>query len=277
MGAVCLKICNLKIHRYKSIEQLEMTKLDALNVLVGENGSGKTNILELLLLFFREFSRIGRTTSQLTPEHWYKREQSEPIKIHIDLEFTQQELEIIFGSSLARFVSLYLKEKEGYISISASLSSSGQWNESRILLHDLGLHEKGAQMELQEFLNEVGFKISVEYMYFVKPQSENEKQLAVTEGVPYLLDDGRKEAHRLDLSLIPYLVSEAHIELDEWWSKEEAIVNSNALSLVDYKIQSVNQNLDALSEIIRESLIVVQNIHQQALSPVRSESIPPDE
>jgi len=100
------------------------------------------------------------------------------------------------------------------------------------------------------------------------------------EGIPYLLDDQRKEIHRVDLSLIPYVVSGTTIEYNdttENWLKEESLTNSNARSLVEYEIRSVNQNLDALSEIIRESLVVVQNISQPSLSPLRSEPIPPNE
>ncbi|MHA2143534.1 MAG: AAA family ATPase [Candidatus Thorarchaeota archaeon] len=270
----------MKIHRYKSIEQLEMTRLDSLNVLVGENGSGKTNVLELLLLFFQEFSRIGRTTSQLSPEHWYKREQSKPIEIHIDLDFTQQELEKIFGSPLAEYVRSYLEENVGYISISTSLSSNGQWSASVIHLGNIPLHKEGEQLELHAFLNKVDFRIQAEDLFLVKPETDTEKQWATPEGVPYLLDDQRKEAHRLDLSLVQYLDTLSQIQLGltlEEWIKKEDIANSNAISLVDYKIQNVNQNLDALSEIVRESLLVVETIARQSISPVRTESIPPSE
>lgn len=279
MGDFCLKIINLEIHRYKSIEHIEMNEIDTLNVLVGENGSGKTNVLELLLLFFREFNRIGRTTSQLTPEHWYKSEQSEPIKIRVVLEFSIPELERIFGSSLSHYVDSYLDEHAGHISISTTLSSTGQWSESKILLHELPLHENGTQMELHEFLGELGFRIHGT-VYFVKSLSDTEKQWATKDGVPYLLDDQRKEAHRVDLNLLRYVKIGPHIPLgmtlDEW-IQSEGVVNSNPLLLSDYKIQNVNQNLDALSEIVRDSLIVVETIHQQSLSPVRTESIPLNE
>ena len=272
-----MQIINLDVKRYKSIEHLEMKDLKGLCVLVGENGSGKTNILELLLLFFKEFSQSGRTSSQLTPEHWYKREQSQPIEIHIDLKFNQSELDSIFGESVAHFVSEYLAKHEEYLSISGNLTKSGQWDNTRIMLGEIPLHSDGMQIEIHEFLQKIEYRITTGPVYFTIPGKDDVIMAQINLETPYLMDEQRKEVYRLESDLLDYTNEDEHIHLGltykEWVEKEE-IVSSNIISMDSYKIQNINQNLNSLINLLRSSLKIIDPISKQPLSPVRNEAIP---
>lgn len=46
----------LKIHQFKSIEDLELKDLSKINIIVGENNSGKTSLLEAISILGNENS-----------------------------------------------------------------------------------------------------------------------------------------------------------------------------------------------------------------------------
>jgi len=47
-----MHITNLKIRNFRAIENLELNLNEGLNVLIGENNSGKTSVIDLLRLVF---------------------------------------------------------------------------------------------------------------------------------------------------------------------------------------------------------------------------------
>ena len=67
-----MKISTFKVDNYRSLRQVSLDKLGNLNLLIGKNSGGKSNILEAMSLFFSEFEPVKGTTTGLNEYFWYK-------------------------------------------------------------------------------------------------------------------------------------------------------------------------------------------------------------
>jgi len=82
-------IRRLHVENYKNLKNVEL-ELKQLNIFVGPNGSGKTNLLELLWKFSSEFTITGGASS-LDEDSWWKRTPRNPIKIELEIELENDE------------------------------------------------------------------------------------------------------------------------------------------------------------------------------------------
>jgi putative ATP-dependent endonuclease of OLD family len=81
-----MRISKVKITSFKTIESVSFD-LDNITVLIGENNSGKSNILKALDLFFEDSVR------GISEEYFYFKDTSKPINIILtftDLNFLQK-------------------------------------------------------------------------------------------------------------------------------------------------------------------------------------------
>lgn len=103
-----MKVQRIELRRFKSIREIILPEhnsgkvLDNLVVLIGRNSSGKTNLLEAIDYFFREFDpAFERAIGAPNPELWYRRDTSNPIEWDMTLKLEQSELLNLFGKDLA--------------------------------------------------------------------------------------------------------------------------------------------------------------------------------
>jgi predicted ATP-dependent endonuclease of OLD family len=61
MNSHALRVKNISIRNFRSIVEANQIELDDLNVIVGNNDQGKSNILRALNLFFNHSRQIGAT------------------------------------------------------------------------------------------------------------------------------------------------------------------------------------------------------------------------
>jgi hypothetical protein len=106
-----LKVQRMELRRFKSVREVILPGsdggqiLDNLIVLIGRNSSGKTNLLEAVDFFFREFdAAFERSIGPVNPELWYNRETGDPIEWNVTLQLEQNELNSLFGKD---FVPLF--------------------------------------------------------------------------------------------------------------------------------------------------------------------------
>ena len=90
-----MKIRNVSIQRFKSLKQVPMRNIGDLIILIGANGSGKSNLLEALTLFFNEldFDTGERGIGNLDKYFWFKKNDKQPIEFEILIEFSKDEIE----------------------------------------------------------------------------------------------------------------------------------------------------------------------------------------
>lgn len=98
-----MKIEDIKINRFKSLLNISINDIGNLTILVGKNGSGKTNILETLNHFFNDFYLSGGAPSPVfnTNNVWHKKRPSGSsgggaIEITLKIKLNNEEMENIF-------------------------------------------------------------------------------------------------------------------------------------------------------------------------------------
>jgi len=101
---------NITIENYRSLKRVEMNNIDNLVILVGKNSSGKTNLLEALWLFFKDFSLVPETVAinatLVANEHlWFEGETNSPISFVIEIELDERESKRVFPTSLHQALS----------------------------------------------------------------------------------------------------------------------------------------------------------------------------
>ena len=62
-----MKLTRLEVKSFRNLKELQLNAADGVNVIYGENGQGKTNLLEAIWLFTGSKSFRGASTSELIP------------------------------------------------------------------------------------------------------------------------------------------------------------------------------------------------------------------
>lgn len=93
-----MKIKDLEIKNFRSLLNVSFKELGNFIILIGENSSGKTNIVEILNLFFNDFSVTGGTTSPALKAHvsWYGKRPRKPIEVTMTIQLDEEECKGIF-------------------------------------------------------------------------------------------------------------------------------------------------------------------------------------
>ena len=105
---VKMRISKIQVKNFKSLKNTALDGLGKMIVLIGNNGSGKSNILDALHLFFSEFNLIEPTAVGLTAEFdnhmWHNLETKNPIEIVLSIQFDPDECEQIFPAEALNIV-----------------------------------------------------------------------------------------------------------------------------------------------------------------------------
>ena len=90
-----MKIRELSIQRFKSLKKVSMKNIGDLIILIGANGSGKSNLLEALTLFFNEldFDTAEKSIGDLDKYFWFDEKDKQPIEFEFSIEFSKDEIE----------------------------------------------------------------------------------------------------------------------------------------------------------------------------------------
>jgi len=95
-----MKISEIRIKNFESLKDVTLSDLGNLVVLIGKNSSGKSNVLDALYLFFKEFNLIEPTSvgpvTKFNNYTWHDMEIEHPIEITLQFKFDPRECEEIF-------------------------------------------------------------------------------------------------------------------------------------------------------------------------------------
>ncbi|MGW0539997.1 AAA family ATPase [Streptomyces griseoincarnatus] len=99
-----MRVAGVQGIRFRSLRNAELSDCGQLNVLIGKNNSGKSNLLSLVRLFFEFFQNSGVVATILPsirrPTDWHDNDSSRPIEIKASLELSDAELQD-FAESIA--------------------------------------------------------------------------------------------------------------------------------------------------------------------------------
>jgi len=150
-----MKLRKVTINNYLSLKDVTLTFGD-MTILVGKNGSGKTNILEALYRFFADFNAIGGTSSGLTEYYWFNKDTTNPIRISVELELDEEDFKKIFYSlpdALRDFLKALYGEKALLLSISRQIIPHQYiWRTEYLKWGDIYLVKNDSPINLDELL-----------------------------------------------------------------------------------------------------------------------------
>jgi len=98
---------NVTIHNYRSLRKVELKNIGNLAILVGKNSSGKTNLLEALWLFSKDFSLVPEIVTINSPLAanelmWFEGNYDVPIVFNIEIELNDSESKRVFPSDFLK-------------------------------------------------------------------------------------------------------------------------------------------------------------------------------
>lgn len=131
-----MKLRSLHISNVALLKDVSMDSLGDLSVLVGQNGSGKSFLLEALQLLFSEFCIAGGPSSWAGSDYyWYRRRTDDPILMDVALELEREELQRTFApiSDVLQDVLREGVQKARQLQISRRLTFGKRWETASLV------------------------------------------------------------------------------------------------------------------------------------------------
>jgi len=153
-----LKIQKLGLRRFKSIREVILPEhngdkaLDNLVVLIGRNSSGKSNILEAIDYFFREFDpAFERAIGGLNLELWHGRRALDPIEWDVTLKLAERELSALFGKDFAPiFEGVADKDQVKIVRQIKATPQDMRWQTCELTVGSISLVKEAAAVATEE-------------------------------------------------------------------------------------------------------------------------------
>jgi putative ATP-dependent endonuclease of OLD family len=145
-----MKIEQIHFRNFRSLREVDLDDLGDLNLLVGKNSSGKSNILEGISFLFDNFSATGGSMIGLNEYLWYNKRVQDAIEFSAVVSLNDEEVEKIFPKE---FLDYMVKEKEDFrtMSFSRKLTNlQGAWRTDYLRVGKLTLVLEDKQLTPQE-------------------------------------------------------------------------------------------------------------------------------
>lgn len=107
-------ISNIKIENYRNFESISVDFSDGINLLIGANNSGKSNILKALSLIFSTYSKKQLSTSDIYNNIPLPKLKAHSPKISITIEFSQSQNEDLMSDDLVTVSNWLVSLEEPY-------------------------------------------------------------------------------------------------------------------------------------------------------------------
>jgi len=135
-----MRIREIEIKNYRSLKDVKLKNLKSLNVFIGKNGSGKSNVLEALELFFKDLNLLQQSERGFEENLWFDRDNKVPISFKVKIELSDKQIEDLFTTTF--FDSIHLsansKIKTQCITIEREIQAN-RWNNKKIAFGDWNL------------------------------------------------------------------------------------------------------------------------------------------
>ena len=118
-----MKIKRVNISNYRSLRDVAIGDFNAINILAGRNGSGKSNLLEALDTFFREFDPTLEKPAAVPDHLWFNENTNLEIGIELTLALTKDEFASTSTENLRKIIP---ESTECEVSIKRTISNQGK-------------------------------------------------------------------------------------------------------------------------------------------------------
>lgn len=142
-------ISGIQIIKYKSLQEVRLNNLKNIVILTGKNGSGKSNLLEALWLFSKDFAILPLSINTNIPvavnSHlWTNQDVTDPIIFKVTFRFTPGEIRSILPDKMIKVLNFSRKNID--ITIERELDASTPnliWKTKVVSIFDLIVIEDG--------------------------------------------------------------------------------------------------------------------------------------
>jgi len=156
-----MKIQNIGIKNFRSLRDVSLDSVGNLSVLIGKNSSGKSNILEALVLFFNDFAITGGTTAGLNEYFWHNRQTSDPIEFTITIKLDESECRGIFPEDILKFVKEKFENIYDELAITRQIINvQGTWKTETLQWAELPLIKSDATITPEQLTKVLSEKIT---------------------------------------------------------------------------------------------------------------------
>jgi predicted ATP-dependent endonuclease of OLD family len=157
-----MRILEIEIQGYKSFKSVKLDQLGKLVILIGKNGTGKSNLLELIEFLFRDLDALPQKALGAANEHlWHGFEIGEPILVHVRVE--------VDGEALSRSLPkefAFTPPKTVAIDITRAVEQSAgnmEWRTRELTIGERKIVSAGAVRKSEELaISEAELKVAGE-------------------------------------------------------------------------------------------------------------------
>lgn len=171
-----IRLCDFRVKNYKSFRNAKIEDLSSLTVLIGANGSGKTNLLEAIHLFFSQFTSNSGASIPLSEHHWHRSAVEKPIQFDAVLSLSRSEVKQVLGSFVDETDLDRTQDKTKNLSVSVSIEKGGVWSIRNLTVLDTPLIRKGKNVKSDYLLRNLDSPLPLSIVQMI--QSTDERTMA---------------------------------------------------------------------------------------------------
>lgn len=254
-----MNLAEFTVKNYKSLRDV---KVDFGNytTLIGQNGSGKTSVLEALYLFFRDFDIVGGTPSAILQETstWHNRRL--PLEFSAKIVLDEEECRDIFPQDVLDKIIENCRDKYRELTIHRRIPKSGApWETASINIAKVPLVKDNAVVSLEE-LNKLVSKVA--------PKRPTGKLKA------FLFDPKANQSNLIGNRLI--VLNDKAYHMDDYTDSlvRKGKITFEQLSGVEYKDWTASQGLGLIESppakeevdvLLKEGLVITTEIAQNKI------------
>lgn len=268
-----MKIRNLRIQRYKSLSDYQMNDIGNLVVLIGQNCSGKSNLLEALDLFFRGLGLSEGEETKLSRYHWYRMDDSSPIEFELELELSEEDFEELFGTGFAdRF-----PDKTPRLHIHRTIDNKSRWRTKEVRIGAVTLVRDDKAQSMESLMSDLKVVLPFVEVIAVEIQGrENEAPMLygilASAEMAYPLDD--RLAKLVKAGAVLSSVEELDkSEIASMFEDEPKQISDAPLSMENLGIPDPVRLLEKLQSYAKNLLLVMVSPERNPLSYDRTPAI----
>lgn len=226
-----MKLAEFAIRNYKSLREVK-GDFGNYTAFIGENGSGKTSVLEALYLFFKDFSIVGGEPSPILKETTSWHNKNRPLEFVAKIILEEEECKEIFPEDVLDKIIEKYEDTHKELTILRRIQKSGApWETVYINIAKVPLVKDNAVVSPEELTKSVG-KVS--------PERPARKMKA------FLFDPNANQSNLIGNRLI--VLNDTAFHMDDYTDGlvREGRIPFEQLPGEDYKVWAANQGLNLI-------------------------------
>lgn len=254
-----IRLCDFRVKNYKSFRNAKIEDLSSLTVLIGANGSGKTNLLEAMHLFFSQFTSNSGVSIPLSEDHWHRSAVDKPIQFDVVLSLSRSELKQVLGSFVDETDLDRTQDKAKNLSVSVSIEKGGVWSIRNLRVLDTSLIRKGKSVKSDDLKRNPDSPLPLSIVQLIHSVGEG-----ITGPRLYGIPSGSKSIFLLS-DYISALIKQGNLDVDatyestiqDFSSREGLSFMNRSITLQDLGFPTIEEILTSINNLVRNSLVIV--------------------